>query len=195
MDGELVVIGASWGGLRALNVILPGLPEGFPAAVVIAQHRRPDSPRDTMTSLLQKDCRLPVIEVEDKQAIEAGRVYLAPPDYHLLVEEGYFSLSIDELVQYARPSVDVLFESAADAYGNRVIAVVLTGLNEDGSGGIARVKEAGGRVIVQHPSSAEKADMPQAAIATGLADRVVALGDIAPALTELTMQPAEEIKP
>lgn len=191
MGYELVVVGASWGGLRALNVILPGLPEGFPAAVVIAQHRRTDSPRNTMATLLQDGCKLPVTEVEDKAPIEPGKVYLAPSDYHLLVERGYFSLSIDEHVQYARPSVDVLFESASDSYGDKVLAVVLTGLNEDGSVGIARVKKAGGYVIVQHPSSAEKADMPEAAIATGSADRVLALGDIAAALTELTLQPAK----
>ena len=194
MPYEFVAIGASWGGLRALNVILPGLPEGFPAAIAIAQHRRTDSPRNTMTSLLQGGCHLPVSEVEDKTPIEPGRIYLAPPDYHLFVEKGYFSLSIDEAVQYARPSVDVLFESAADSYADRTVAVVLTGLNEDGSGGIARVKEAGGYVIVQDPTSAEKSEMPEAAIATGFADRVVALGDIASVLRELTKEPAGKVE-
>jgi two-component system chemotaxis response regulator CheB len=191
MGHKLVVIGASWGGLRALNVILPALPGHFPAAVAIAQHRRPDSPRDAMASMLQAGCRLPTKEVDDKETIEPGRVYLAPSDYHLLVEEGYFSLSTDELVQYARPSVDVLFESAADSYGEKVVAVILTGLNEDGSDGITRIKEAGGHVIVQHPDSAEKPTMPLAAIDKGVADSVLALGDIGPAVVELVTGTAD----
>lgn len=191
MSYDLVVIGSSWGGLRALSYILPALPENFPAAIAVAQHRRTDSPREGMATILRMDSNLPIKEVDDKDQIEPGRVYLAPSDYHLLVEPGYFSLSTDEMVQFARPSVDVLFESAADAYGSSVVAAVLTGLNEDGSNGVRRVKEAGGYVIVQHPDSAEKVDMPKAAIATGAVDRVLALGDIGRALAELIPAPVQ----
>ncbi len=189
---ELVAIGCSWGGLRAMEHILGGLPESFPAAIVIAQHRRADSPRDAMVAILDGLGPLPLGEVEDKQPIEPGHVYLAPADYHVLVEPGHFSLSVEELVDHARPSVDVLFETAADSYGSGLLACILTGLNDDGSKALPLVKKRGGFVIVQHPDSAEKPEMPQAAIATGLVDRVVAMGDMAATITELVGATSQE---
>ena len=124
-------------------------------------------------------------EVDDKLPIEPSRVYLAPPDYHLLVERGHFSLSIEAPVRFSRPSIDVLFESAADAYGGRLVAVVLTGSNDDGRRGLCRVKEAGGMVLVQDPATAERREMPDAAIATGLADEVLPIPALASKLNEL----------
>ena len=121
----------------------------------MVQHRAPGSD-DGFPRFLQGRCRLPLEEVDDKVPIEPGHVYLAPPDYHLLVEPGHFSLSVDAPVRFSRPSVDVLFETAADAYGERLVAVVLTGSNDDGCRGLARVKETGGFVLVQDPATAER---------------------------------------
>lgn len=182
---QLVAIGTSWGGLRALGRILPALPKDFPLPVVVVQHRRADSPRDAMSAVLDSSSSLPVRDIEDKDPIQPGYVYLAPADYHLIVEPGHFALSTDGPVDFARPSVDVLFETAADSYGGSLIAVVLTGSNADGSRGLVAVKRGGGLVIAQHPDSAERSNMPLAAIDTGLVDRVLPLGDIAGALTEL----------
>ena len=182
---DLVVIGSSWGGLHAVGAVLAGLPAGFPAAVAIAQHRDAAPEDGALAAMLGTRGPLAVHEAEDKVPIEAGRAYLAPPDYHLLVERDGFALSIDERVQHSRPSIDVLFESAADAYGERVVGVVLTGANADGAAGLRRIKDRGGLAIVQDPSGAERAEMPRAAIATGAADRVLALDGIAPYLVEL----------
>jgi two-component system chemotaxis response regulator CheB len=115
------------------------------------------------------------VDVEDKAPIERGRVYVAPPDYHLLIERGSFALSVDERVHHARPSIDVLFQSAADAYGDGVIAIILTGANEDGAAGLARIKERGGVAVIQDPSGAERRAMPDAAIAATVADAVLPL--------------------
>src|SRR5207247_10114796 len=127
---------------------------------------------------------------EDKTAIEPRHVYIAPSDYHLLVEAGSFALSVDERVQHARPSIDVLFESAADAYGDRVIGVILTGANEDGAAGLARTKARGGIAVVQDPSQAERRTMPDAAIAATVADAVLPLDQIGPFLYGLCVRPA-----
>jgi two-component system chemotaxis response regulator CheB len=126
-----------------------------------------------------------VREAGDKEPIEPGAVYLAPPDYHMLVDPGGFALSIEEHVQHSRPSIDVLFESAADTLGERVIGVILTGANADGACGLGRVKRRGGVTIVQDPETAAKRVMPDAAIATGAADHVTPLDAIAPLLVEL----------
>ena len=182
---RLVAIGSSWGGLDALGELLAGLPDGFPAAVAIAQHRAADSQDGALAGLLARVSAIPIRDAEDKDAILPGNGYLAPPDYHLLVEEDGFALSVDERVRHARPSVDVLFESAADVYGERLVAVVLTGANDDGADGVRAVKARGGATIAQDPDEAERAEMPAAAIATGAVDRVLPLGRIAPALAEL----------
>jgi two-component system chemotaxis response regulator CheB len=185
---ELIVVGASWGGLHAVGEILGALPEDLDAAVVVAQHRASDT--YGLADLLSARTRLTVADVDDKEPIEKRRVYLAPPDYHLLIQPGDFSLSRDEKVNYARPSIDVLFQSAADAYGERLIGVVLTGANEDGAAGLARIKERGGVAIVQDPRTAERPEMPDAALAATVADAVLPLAEIGPFLFGLTVQPA-----
>jgi two-component system chemotaxis response regulator CheB len=175
---DLICIGASWGGFRAMRQLLSELPDGIEQPIVLVQHRHPDSLATALPELLAERTRRPVRDVEDKLPIEDGNVYVAPPDYHLLIERGTFALSIDERVQFARPSIDVLFESAADAYRERVIGVILTGSNEDGAAGLARIKERGGVAIVQDPAEAERRAMPDAAIAATVADAVLPLHEI-----------------
>jgi two-component system, chemotaxis family, protein-glutamate methylesterase/glutaminase len=185
MAYELVVMGASWGGLAALELVLGQLPADFPAPIAVAQHRSADGKSDGLARLLSSHSRVPVLDVEDKQPIEPGHVYLAPPDYHMLVEGDVFALSVDDAVLYSRPSIDVLFESAADQYRGRLIAIILTGGNEDGAHGLATVKRLGGYTIVQNPAEAERPDMPRAALRAVEPDRVLALAAIGPALVEL----------
>ena len=184
MAFEVVVVGCSWGGLAALQALLAPLPRSFRAAVAVAQHRGAESADGMMAALLGTQTTLPVEEAEDKLEIVPGRVYLAPPDYHLLVEPGSFALSVDERVQSSRPSIDVLFESAADALGERAIAVVLTGANADGAAGVVAIKQRGGMTLAQDPAIAERPEMPAAAIATGAVDRVLSLAGLASALAE-----------
>jgi two-component system chemotaxis response regulator CheB len=181
---ELIVIGTSLGGLSALKTLLGALPQDFSAALAIVQHRHRESDPGLGT-FLQQFTVLPVHEVEDKERIQPGHVYLAPADYHLLVEYGYFSLSVDEPVSYARPSIDVLLESASDSYNERVIGVILTGANQDGVQGLAALKARGGMTIVQDPDTAESPVLPKAAIAAVSVDAVLPLGQIAPRLMNL----------
>ena len=178
MAYELVVIGASWGGLNALEIILKGLPENFSLAVAITQHRGRNT-GSLLGELLQQHSLLPVLEVEDKNPIIPAHIYLAPSDYHLLVEPGHFALSTEAPVLYARPSINLLFESAADAYTHRVIGVILTGANRDGSQGLAAVKRRGGLAIVQDPTEAESSAMPTAAIAATQVDYILPVTEIA----------------
>jgi two-component system chemotaxis response regulator CheB len=182
---ELIVIGASSGGLGALERLLVALPEGFRTPIALAQHRSVDSRSEALAEMLGRHAGVDACDVEDKQPLEPGKLYVAPPDYHLLVEHGSFALSVDEAVQYSRPSIDVLFDSAADVYGDRLIGVVLTGANADGAYGLGRVKRRGGATIVEDPATAERPEMPEAAIATGAADHVLPLDAIAPKLVEL----------
>ena len=184
MTPDIVVVGTSYGGLQALSVLLAGLPADFDAAVVIVQHRSRDSD-ETLSRLLQDRARLPVVEVDDKDAIEPRRVFIAPPDYHLLVEGASFALSTEAPVAFSRPSIDVLFESAADALGDRVIGVLLTGANADGAAGLVRIKKCGGYAIVQDPETAVGRTMPEAGIATAHVDAVLPLEGIAPHLVEI----------
>lgn len=191
MHESLVVIGASLGGLAALRVVLGALPHGYPLPVAVAQHRSSGGlgSLDGLASVLRRWVELPVVDAEDKAPLEPGWIVLAPADYHLLVERDHFALSTDESVSYARPSVDVLFESAADSHGAGVVAVVLTGAGRDGARGVKAVRRAGGRVLVQEPSTAEAPAMPQAALdALGLdagqtleelADELVRIGGAA----------------
>lgn len=185
MGYELVVLGCSWGGLNALSEILSDLPPGFPIPMVVAQHRAVDSNDRTLRTLLRQHSRLEIVEPEDKEAIKEGRVYIAPPDYHLLVEPGAFALSTDALVRHSRPSIDVLFESAADSYGERLIGIVLTGANDDGAAGLLKIRRLGGLTIVQDPATAERTEMPEAAINGGGASKVLALKEIGPFLADL----------
>ncbi|CAN5923016.1 chemotaxis protein CheB [soil metagenome] len=175
---EIIVVGASAGGLRAFEAVLGGLPRGFPVPIVAVQHRARDS-GDGYADLIGRSTPLPVRDVEDDDALRAPGVYLAPPDYHVLIEPGRIVLSIDDPVSYSRPSIDVLFESAADVYGARVIGVLLTGANADGAKGLARIKQAGGYVIVQDPRSAESPEMPAAGISAAPVDQVLPLEAIA----------------
>ncbi|MBL1178090.1 chemotaxis protein CheB [Pantanalinema sp. GBBB05] len=184
MPFDLVAIGTSLGGLSALRTILQALPNGFPAAIAIVQHRHKES-ANILATYLQQFTSLPVSEVEDKQEILRGQVYIAPADYHLLVEPGYFSLSTDDPVSYARPSIDVLLESAADAYANRTVGIVLTGANQDGVQGLAAIKQQGGITIVQSPETADSPVLPTAAIAAVAVDWVLPLGQIAAHLVQL----------
>lgn len=184
MPFRLVVVGASLGGLHAVAALLRGLPGGFPLPLAIVQHRHKESD-ETLRIVLQRSSKLAVCEVEDKQAISAGVAWLAPADYHLLVEQGTFALSTDERVLYARPSIDVLFESAADAYGGSVIGIILTGASADGARGLAAIKAAGGLTVVQDPATAECDVMPRAAVETGAADHVLPVPEIAALLNRL----------
>ncbi len=194
MTFELVV-GASWGGLQAIEILLSNLPKDFPLAIAIAQHRHRNA-GELLCELLQGHSLLPVVEAEDKQTINPGYVYLAPADYHLLVESGSFALSTEAPVLYARPSIDLLFESAADAYTDRAIGVILTGANQDGSQGLAALKTRGGLAIVQEPTEAESSAMPTDALAklsAGAAtqvDYILPLTKIASCLMQLAARGA-----
>ncbi len=184
MAFELVVIGTSWGGLNALKCLLVGLPRDFRLAIAIVQHRSRNA-GDLLCELLGRHSLLPVVEAEDKHPITPGHVYLAPADYHLLVEPGNFALSTEAPVLYSRPSIDVLFETAADAYMHRAIGVILTGANRDGSQGLATLKRRGGLAIVQDPTEAESSPMPTAAISATQVDYILPLAKISPCLIEL----------
>lgn len=185
MSADLVAIGASWGGLDTFRELLRDLPAGLDAAVVIAQHRSPESHPTAFRDLLGAVTGLRVCEAGDKDPLRPGTVYIAAPDYHLLVDPGAVSLSTDEPVQYARPSIDVLLESAAESYRERCVGVVLTGANDDGARGLARVAELGGTAIVQDPAEATRDEMPRAAIAAVPSARVLRTAEIAPLLVEL----------
>ena len=187
---QLIAVGASWGGMQAISSLLDGIREHRELAVVIAQHRHPESGRE-LRDTFQLHSSLRVRDAEDKDVVEPGNAYLAPPDYHLLVErEGTLALSTDERVNYARPSIDVLFESVADAYGSRSIGIVLTGANDDGAAGLRRVKELGGVAIVQDPRDAQRPEMPAAAIAATDADVVLPLAEIPLFLSGLLLETA-----
>jgi len=182
---DLVTIGASWGGLDAVRSILAMLPAELDAAVVVAQHRSPESHRTAFRDLLRSATRMQVREAADKDALRAGTVYIAPPDYHLLVDPGSVSLSTDEPVQFARPSIDVLFESAAESHRERCAGVVLTGANADGARGLQRIAELGGITIVQDPEEAVRAEMPRAALLAVPEARVLPTAGIVPLLVDL----------
>ncbi|MEN5051240.1 MULTISPECIES: chemotaxis protein CheB [Brevundimonas] len=158
-----VVIGASAGGVQALLALLPALPADFPWPIFIVLHVPADR-SNVLAPLFEAQCGLEVKEAEDKEPVRPGVVYFAPSDYHLLVEEnGDLALSSDEAINYSRPSIDVLFESAADAYGEGLIGVILTGANNDGAAGLKAVHAAGGVALVQDPTAAYARTMPQAA--------------------------------
>jgi two-component system chemotaxis response regulator CheB len=184
MAYEIVVVGTSWGGLSALRELVGGLPAVFPLPVVVVQHRHRQSDH-LLASLLQDSSALPVGEVEDKAPITGGHVHVAPADYHLLIEYGSFSLSIDEPVRYSRPSIDVTFVSAADAYGGRAVGVILTGANADGSRGLERIHERGGLALVQLPATAESPMMPAAALRCVPTARALPISEIASTLATL----------
>jgi two-component system, chemotaxis family, protein-glutamate methylesterase/glutaminase len=180
----MVVIGTSHGGLAALREIICSLPAEYPIPVLIVQHRHRDS--DALLARFLQDCTpLRVCEVEDKQPIEAHRVFVAPANYHLLVDHGHFSLSVDAPVRYSRPSIDVALTSVADTFAHRAVGVILTGANNDGSAGLRRIADRGGLAVVQDPDSAEAPVMPRAAVSVVPTARVFTLDRIAAFLAEL----------
>ena len=180
---RLVVIGVSAGGLFALRTLVAALPAEFEITLAVVQHRSRDS--ELLCELLQECAPLVVGEANDKEPILPGHVYVGPPDYHLLVEPGYCVLSTDEPVRFSRPSVDVMFLSAADAYSPDVVGVVLTGANGDGSRGLRSIVDRGGYAVVQDPATAEVAVMPQQALKAVPTARVLPLEEIAPHLASI----------
>ncbi|MBI3893827.1 MAG: chemotaxis protein CheB [Candidatus Wallbacteria bacterium] len=186
-DYGLVVVGASWGGVAALSKLLGALPSHFGLPVAIVQHRRKHA-EDTLRQVLQSRCKLQVKEPEDKEPIRPGTVYVAPAAYHLLVEDGHFSLSTEAKVWHSRPSIDVLFESAADIFCERLVGILLTGANPDGAEGLARIQQRGGLCLVQDPESAESRVMPDAALALLDPDHVLPLEELADLLARLDAQ-------
>lgn len=182
---KAIVIGASAGGLNALTQVLSKLPANYPIPVVIVQHRSKDE-RGLLEEILQEKCSIRVQQANEKEAIVGGVVYVAPPDYHLLVERDMtFSLTTDEKVNFSRPSIDVLFETAAEVYRSRLIGIVLTGANSDGRRGTETIHRYGGMIIAQDPAEAEFPAMPQAAIASGVVSKVLLLKDISSLLLTL----------
>lgn len=186
---ECVVMGGSAGAIEALLAILPGLPRGFALPVLIVVHLSPNE-RSLLPEIFASRCRLPVKEAEDKEPIRGGTIYFAPPNYHLLVESDFtLSLSSDEPVYFSRPAIDILFETAADAYGSALRAVVLTGASSDGTAGLQAVRRAGGLAFVQSPGKAEVALMPQSALAGCPGARSLDLAQIARELAALPATP------
>ena len=181
---DLVVVGTSWGGLHALRTLVGGLPESFQMAVTLVQHRHRDSDH-LLRTLLQENSSLRVFEVEDKMPLEHGHIYVAPPDYHTLVEPGHFSLSTEAPVRFSRPSIDVTFTSAADSYSHRTVGIVLTGANADGADGLRRISDRGGLALVQDPETAESPTMPTAARKAVPRARAMSLEAIATFLASL----------
>ncbi|HYN83232.1 MAG TPA: chemotaxis protein CheB [Gemmatimonadaceae bacterium] len=169
----IVVVGASWGGLAALNCLIGGLPADFGAPLTIVQHRSRHAD-NLLASLLQDVTPLPVVEIEDKEPLVPGSIYIAPANYHVLFEDGHLSLTTDPLVRFSRPSIDVTFVSAADTYLSSAIGVVLTGANDDGARGLRHIVDRGGRAVVQDPATAESPVMPNAA------QRAVPEADVVP---------------
>ncbi|MEW6088018.1 MAG: chemotaxis protein CheB [bacterium] len=185
---EAVVIGASAGGLNALQIILSTLSDKFSLPIIIAQHQHPRS-KELLVKVLQGIGKIPVKEAIDKEKISPGVIYFAPADYHLMIEEDRsFALSMSEPVNFARPSIDVLFETAAEVYRNRLIGIILTGANSDGSAGLKRIKEYGGLAIVQDPKNAEVDSMPKAAIREAKPDFIVSLEKIGTLLNKLAKE-------
>lgn len=188
---QAVVIGVSAGGIAALEQILPLFEEHLPVSVLVTQHVAPDS-ENYLVEHFKSICSLKVVEAFDKQPIEPGVIYFAAPNYHLLVEkEKTVSLSIGPKVNYSRPSIDVMFETAAEAYCQQVVGVILTGANTDGSRGLAKVKKLGGLTVVQDPRTAYAETMPQAAIGQSEVDRILPLERIGPFLISLDYQGEE----
>jgi two-component system chemotaxis response regulator CheB len=182
---EAIVIGASAGGVEALGLILPSLPAKFRPAVLIVLHLPRERP-SLLVEIYEKRCALPIREADDKEPIEPGTIYFAPPDYHMLVERNrQIALSTEEPVHFSRPSVDVLFESAADVFGSRLLGVILTGANEDGAAGLHAIHRAGGVTVVQQPDSAKVPLMVVSALQRNPADFVLSLPEIAELLKGL----------
>lgn len=178
-DFKIVVIGGSAGSLSVLFEILPVLSDRILAAIVLVLHRK-NSSDSSLSELLASKTTLPTVEIDDKDSILPGHIYLAPADYHLLLEKNHlFSLDSSEKINFSRPSLDVTYESAADAFGPAVIGILLSGSNEDGTAGLRAVKDAGGLTVVQKPSTAQMPFMPQHAIDNLKVDKILSTNEIA----------------
>jgi len=161
---EALVIGGSAGSVEALTAILPALRPTCGIAVVVVMHLPRERP-SLLVNIFAPKCQLRVVEAQDKEPVEPGTIYFAPPDYHVLIDEGpQLALDAGELVNFSRPSIDALFESAADAYAERLMGIVLSGANSDGAAGLKAIQAAGGLTLVQHPESAVARTMPEAAL-------------------------------
>jgi two-component system, chemotaxis family, protein-glutamate methylesterase/glutaminase len=187
---RLVVVGGSWGGAAAATELLRTVPAPLPVPVLLVLHRSRSSEAAVLERVLERDTGHPVREVGDKDELTAGTVHLAPPDYHVLVEGGSVSLSVEEHVNHSRPSLDLAFESAADEHGEALVAVLLSGLGRDGACGIVAVRRAGGRTLVQDPDEADRGDMPGAAIATGAVDAVAPVAVLGATVAALVGSPS-----
>jgi two-component system chemotaxis response regulator CheB len=184
---DAVVIGASAGGVEGLSVLLPALPAGLRLPVFIVMHL-PREHRSLLSEIFAPKCALRVSEAEDKAPAGPGCVYFAPPDYHLLLDEGpSMALSVDEPVHFSRPSIDVLFESAADLYRQQLLGIILTGASRDGADGLAAVRKAGGITVVQQPVGTYQSHMADAALKLGPVDYVLSLEGIAGLVRSLPM--------
>lgn len=182
---DAIVIGGSSGAIDALSILLPALPAGLRASVIVVLHLPADR-RSLLSDIFSYRCALPVQEAQDQQTIQPGHVYFGPPGYHLLVDRGpRLALSIDPPVHFSRPSIDVLFQSAADCYGERLLGVLLSGANEDGAEGLAAIHAAGGHALVQAPASAAVPAMPDAALALVPAARALTPDEIAAVFAQL----------
>jgi len=191
MAYQAVVIGCSAGGVSALQSIFQSISHNFPVPIIVVAHQIANS-RSMLADVLNYTCAIEVIEAEEKVMPQANHIYTAPANYHLLIEhDGSFSLNVDPKVCFCRPAIDVTFETASEYYGKKLIAVLLTGANSDGSNGVRAVKQAGGIAIVQDPLSAEVATMPESAIRTGCVDYVLPTKDILGKLLKLIEQVSE----
>jgi two-component system chemotaxis response regulator CheB len=183
---DALLIGASAGGVEALSSLLPAVPRLARIPVVVVVHLPPSRP-SLLPEVFAARCQARVCEAEDKQPVKSGTIWFAPANYHLLIErDRTFSLSVDEAVKFSRPAIDVLFESAADAYGSKLCVLVLTGANDDGALGARAIRNAGGTVVVQDPATADAKEMPNAAIALANPQLVAALPELAELLRQAT---------
>lgn len=181
----LVAIGGSAGGLESVATILSGLPADFAAPILVVIHLHPNYVSHA-AEILRRRTKLKVKDAQEQDAIQSGVVYLAPPDHHLLVNEGLVELSSTPLVNYSRPAIDATFDSVVKAYGSKVVGVVLSGNGKDGAKGLQAIKQAGGFAIVEDPLTARFSAMPTAAASSSAVDSVVPLKDIAPLLLKLS---------
>jgi two-component system chemotaxis response regulator CheB len=190
MAYSIVGVGSSWGGLAAMSKLLSALPADFSLPIVVVQHRSSNSDR-LLAEILQDATDLTVSEIEDKEPLTPGTVHIAPANYHVLIDDGFLSLSLEEPVRFSRPSIDVMLSSAADTYGPEAIGVVLTGANEDGAQGLSDIVKRGGCALVQDPRTAEIAIMPHAAVKAVPSAEVLPLEGLAPRLIALSRKRAK----
>ena len=190
---EAIVIGVSAGGLAVLTVILQVLPADYPLPLIVTQHRSKEE-RDLLEEVLQARCAIRIRQADEKEAIAGGAVYLAPADYHLLIEEDRtFSLSSDAPVNFSRPSIDLLFETAAEVYGEKLVGIILTGASRDGAAGIKTIRDKGGFTIAQDPARAPFPLMPRAAIDTGSVQSILAPEEIGEYLLQVGKKPFSHV--